>query len=554
MLLGFVITFAAGVAGQEFPSELLRAYPQSIEKLNSEEAAERISILNELVFHVPHSCTLELGLRFNLPKEDYVFVVGKIFEKDLRSLDEKSKREGWTFLSHLITRFGMKEFAGAVVGYLDDPDWHMHYAVIQTIRQLRATELDAKLAPFLGAAHPYVRQLTLETLIEFKSKKAVPALISKLWEKNPSARYWALDKLADIGAVEAGPRIAERLKDEDEDIRYWAIHTLARLNVKMQAAALWQFLKENSDKRQEGYAIATLVQMEQKAALPLVVESIKAAASGSQESHVLEFIQELKPKFLVPELLSVYYNKTKFLESDAEEKRFREIILQLLIQYRSPLAIPVYRENLVDKSSGYGRPNSYIAEILEQLNAVEALDGIIISFNNLVKSSSPGSDYDHYAGQFGAVLAKFGDKKTWKMLVDYLDKSAYYDRERIFIELNRHVDGRLWDETHAKKPSQLLAPVKTVVDKLSRESGIPITIVDIPRIDVCTLEATDDKEAIACGYANPESSLHDNLQVIISILNNRQRGQYTFVYDKGTIRIMKTKDAVEFWRTNILGK
>jgi len=555
--LAVILVFLAGggetATAQEFPSALLRAHPQSVEKLNSEDVTERVSVLKELVFHLPQSCTLELGLRFDLPKEDYVFVVGKVLEKDLRPLG-KEKSDVWTFLSHLVTKFGMTKFAVPIAEYLDEPDWQMHALLIQTLRQLRATGLDGKLAPFLDAPNQYVRQLTLDTLIEFKSKKAIPALVSKLWDKNPSSIYWALDKLVEIGAVEAGPSIAGRLHDEDENNRYWAIDTLARLNAKAQAGALWQFLEKNTDKRQEGFAIATLVQMEQEAALPLVVESIKAIASGSQDNYTLEFIRKLKPKFLVPELISIYNTKPRFLEAEPEEKRFREQVLNLLFEYRSPLAIPVYRENLVDRSLGYGRPNAYVAEILYELNAVEALDGIILSFVDLVKSSSPGSENDHYAGQFGTVLAKFGDKRTWKILVDYLEKTNYYDRERIFIELNKQLDRRLWDETHVKKPSRQLAPIKSVVENLSRDTGVPITIGDIPRIDVCSLEATDDKDAIACGYANPEYSLHDNLLLIISILNNRQRGKYTFVYDKGTIRTLKTKEAVEFWRSSVLNK
>jgi HEAT repeat protein len=551
-LLVFFVSIGGTVAAQEFPATLLQAYPPSVEKLNSEDVGQRASVLKELVFHVPQSCTLELGLRFNLPRADYVFVVNRILEGDLRSLDEKSKRENWTFLSHLITKFEMREFASAVANYIDDPDWQIQGAVIQTLRQLREVGFDGKLSPLLYADHAYVRQLALETLIEFHSKKAIPVLISKLLGKDSSEKRWALDKLAEIGAVDAGPSIAEKLSDEDKDIRYWAIDTLARLNAKAQAPSLWQFLEHNTDKKLEGFAIATLVYFEQKAAVPLVVQNLRAIASGSQEYDVLEFIRKLKPKFLIPELISLYNTKTKFFESATEEKRFREQVLQLLFEYRSPLAIPVYRENLIDRSDGRVRPNPYVAELLQQLNAVEALDDIILCFTDLVKSLSPGSENDYYAGQFGIVLAKFGDKKVWKMLVEYLEKSAYYDRERIFIELNKQLDRRLWDELHAIKPSQQLAPVNTVVENLSRETGIPITIADIPRADVCSPEPTSDKEAIACGYSNPEHSLHENLETIISIVNNKHRGQYTFIYDKGTIRILSVKDAVEFWKRNIL--
>jgi HEAT repeat protein len=555
LLLVFLAVLTGCVAAQEFPATLVQAYPGSVEKLSSEDVAERASVLRELVFHVPQSCTMELALKYDLPREDYVFVVGKILEKDLRTLDEKTESENWTLLVHLITSFEMKQFAGAVAEYLDDPNWQIQAAAVRTIRQLKATGLDAKISPLLQPEHhPYVRQLTLDTLIEFRSKKATPALVSKLWSDNPSDRYWALDKIAEIGAVEAAPRVAERLRDDEPNIRYWAIETLARLNAKTQAPALWQFLKINTDKKQEGYAIATLVQFEQKEALPIVVDNLKAITAGSREYDILEFIRKLKPKFFIPTLISLYHTKTRVFPVDTQEEHFRNQILQLLFEYKTPLAIPIYRDNLIDKSSRHEGPSYWVAGLLYDLNAREALDDIYTSFTDLAKTTISGSNDDYRAGEFGLVLAKFGEKRTWPMLVDYLEKTKFYNREQIIIELNKHLDRKLWDETHAKKPSQKLGPVKTVVEDLGRESGIPVTMVDIPRSDVCSLEATDDPNAIACGYSDPQRSVHDSLVALISILNNRKRGEYTFVYDKGTIRILTTKDAVEFWKKNILTK
>lgn len=553
LILFLVSGAVVSVSAQDFPLKLAQVDSSAIQKLGSDDVAERASLLKSLVFHVPQSCTLELGLRHDLSSDDYVFVVEKILEKDLRSLNEKLKGETWTFLSHLITRFEMKKFAGSVASYVDDPDWQIQTSVVQTLRRLRAAELDGKISPLLDAIHPYVRHLTLETLIEFKSLKATPALISKLREKDPSARYWALDKLAEIGAVEAGSVIAGRLKDEEnEDIKYWILDALTRLNSKDQAAAVWQFRKENTNKRLDGFSVAALMQFEQRAAVPIVIESMKAIAAGEQEFHIMEFLRKLKPKFFIPELILIHNTKANFMADPESEKRFRRGVLQLLLEYRSPLAIPVYRDNLIDKYYQPGRPNSHVAELLYELNAVEALDDLIISFTELMKSS--GSDNDHLAGQFGIVLAKFGDKRTWKMLIEYLDKTAYYNREQIVIELNKHLDGRLWKETHNRKPTQLLAPVKPLVESLVRESGIRVTMPEIPRTDTCSLEPTNDKDAIACAYSDPNRSMHDTLLTIISILNSRKRGQYTFVYDKGSIRILKVTDAIEFWKSNILGK
>lgn len=224
-LVSFIALVAAFYASaQDFPAKLAEVEPSAIQRLSSNDVAERVSVLGLLVFHVPQSCTLELGLRHDLSREDYIFVVDKILEKDLRNLNETLKAESWTRLSHLITRFEMKKFAGAVAAYGEGIDWQTQAIVIQTLRRLKAAEFDGKISPLLGAIHPYVRHSALETLIEFRSKKATPALVSKLLDKNFSARYWALDKLAEIGAVEAGTVIAGRLIDDENDdisIPHW---------------------------------------------------------------------------------------------------------------------------------------------------------------------------------------------------------------------------------------------------------------------------------------------------------------------------------------------
>ena len=146
--------------------------------------------------------------------------------------------------------------------------------------------------------------------------------------------------------------MAEMLRDENEGIRHWAIDALSRVNAKGQAKALWQFLKTNTDKKLEGFAIAVLVQFEQKEAVALAIDQLKAMAQGSENYHIWEFINKLKPKFLIPSLISLYYAKPAFLANAEHEKKFRWNVYQQLVNYKTPLAIPIYREHLVDKHMG----------------------------------------------------------------------------------------------------------------------------------------------------------------------------------------------------------
>ncbi len=558
-LISLLVLVIVGTArAQQFPLTLSQAYPASVEKLNSIEVVDRASILKELIVPIPHSCTGGFNMRFDLPKKDYIFIVGKIFEKDLSTLSEKNKPEIWGYLSLLIGKYEMRQFAQAVASYRDERDWRVQYSIVGILAFLRPPGVDSEIARFLDADSSFVRQQAFESLIDLRSKKATPLLVFQLSDANPLNRYAALDRLAKIGDVEAAPAIAKLLKDPHEDNRYWAIDTLARLDARSQARALWNFLNESTNPRLKGLAIAVLVQFEDPAAFPLVLDDLKGAASESPETRLtqhfaFDFVSQRKPDFYLPELMSLYRTKTTFLADPAAEKRLREKVLQLLYQYRSPAAIPIYRENFPGGLPW--DPNGSLAQVLVDVNAREAVDDILAEFARLANSAFPGSDNDLRAGPLAIILAKFGDKRAWKPLLAYLQNSKFYDRERIFIELNKHVDPKLWKDAQQARPAtRKVTSVRGAIDILSRESKIPITVIDIPELGPCPTEGMEIIDSPACAYVNPALPVLQTLEMFIQSFNSNQRGEYTFVFDKGSIKILRTKDAVEFWKTNILSK
>jgi len=554
----FIAGIGAPVVAQDFPGRLLEALPNAAEKLTSEDVAVRASILNGLLVPVPMSCTGELNLPFDLNKEDYRFVVGQILEKDMRQLDDKTAGTAWHFLTHLIRKFEMKEFAGPIAEYLNEEyrgasGTSIQYGIISTLQALQAKEFDSKIAPYTTAS-PALSYIALETLISFKSKKAIPALLAKFSDKNKT--WWALDKLVEIGAIETAPQIAELLKDEEENISYGAIDALVRLNAKPQAKDLWQFLKYSDNDRFKGYAVAALIQFGEKEAITIAIDHLKRNAEGSQDYYVWEFIDKLKPTPLIPALVSLYNTKTAFFANAEHEKKFRWDVFQTLVRFKTPLAIPIYRQHLVDRFDAYNphRPDPYMAGILLDLNATEAFDDMIQLFNDSIKPGA-GSDANYRAGELAIILAKTGDRRTWKMLVDYAEKSDYYARENIFIELNKFLDKKLWDEMHARIPKQSgAASIKTIANQLSSETGLPISLEYAGKKDVCGAEDTREFGDVGCGYITGSDSVFNVVRLITSRLNEKPRGEYTFVFDHGTVRVLTTQRAVEWWRKNILTK
>ena len=183
---------------------------------------------------------------------------------------------------------------------------------------LKAKEQDVMIAPYLKSS--WFGFYALQVLTESGSKKAISPLIEKVKDENDDNRYWAIIKLAELGVVEAGPQIAERLRDKEEHVRYAAIDALGRLNARAQSKELWRFFRSGTDKRLEGFAIATLIQFEQKEAVKIAVDDLKALVKGPRSDSIWAFIGKVKPKFLIPTLISLYKTKIAvFCRSDRRE-------------------------------------------------------------------------------------------------------------------------------------------------------------------------------------------------------------------------------------------
>lgn len=538
---------------QSFPPGLLRAFPESVEKLGSEDPRERAAVLKELVEPVPQSCTLELRLRRELSKEDYSYVAARIIEKGLKHLQGNEI----TYLTYLIGRYELVEFAPALSAQMAELKWDSQYAVLLTLKGFNAVTSSDAVAELLGSDQPLIRREALETLIRFKSKRATPRLIELLFDESSNDDHWAMEKLAEIGAVEAGPKIAEKLKSDDENLPYWAIDAIGKLDARAQAKDLWQFRQHSKNGRFKGYALAVLLHMEQKEAVPLLIEELKLSAQG-KESFSWEFVEKIKPKILVPALIELYRTKEPFFADEDTERKFRWGVFQSLVRYRSPLAIPIYRENLIEKPYGRymsrNKPDAYIAGVLQELDARETLDDMIAVFNEGQKPMA-GSEANYGAFQMAGVIAKFGEPRTWKMLVDLVEKTEYVGKEQILIDLNKRLDPKLWERAHKEIPKQIVPiAITEIPDKILKETGIPIAIDFVPQAGkkLCTAENYEGPEGVPCVYIDGRMNVFHLAGLIVNYLNNEKRGEYTFIFDNGTIRILKTSQAVAWWRKTIL--
>jgi HEAT repeat protein len=544
ILIIFVIGFHNANA-QTYSANLLNEIPESSQTLNSPDVRERVSILTKLVVRVPMSCIGELDLPVSLDKEDYSYVVGQILEKDLTALDKEAKPDVWNRLTYLIKKFQMKQFAEPISVYLKDQNISVQAQVITTLQQLQANEFDGEITPLLDSSEPYIRSIALEALISFRSKKAIPALIAKLYDANASQRYWAISKLTEINGKEAAPQIAKLIKDEDPTIRYLALDGIAKLNLKAQAKEIWYLLNTEQSSQTQAYAIAALVYFNDPRAIKIAAERI---ANWKEEyDDILKYITELKAKPIIPSLLSILDNEKE--TSDKPYGRYNHIIYCLnALEARE--SISVLRK--------YMHANPHAREpvigVLGHFEAKEAVDDLLEIFYKYLPNPPSSIQNETYESAEAAVaLAEIGDPKTWKILIDAAENPKYPYRSQIIQILNKKINLELWKKTQEIKVKGIdYKNIKENSEILSGESGIPIILEFDPKKNI-TRGVSPDNPQFPQLRAGMEISLKSYLESIVGTIDaGTLPNTFTFIFDSGQIRIITVENAVQWWRKNFL--
>jgi HEAT repeat protein len=550
------VIYSQTIQAQDIPQNSITSFPDLIENINSDDLNRIISALDKVVATDDQKCFVQYKLPLNLTKEDYNYVVKKVLEKNLTLLDKKSKPEIWSKLSLLISKYEMKEFLDDIVIYLNESDISTQATIITTLKTLKAKEFEVNVSSLLNSSEPYIRQIVLETLISFKSRTAIPALVSKLKSINSSDRFWAIEKLVEINAKESSPQIAERLKDEDPNLRYFAIDALVKLDAKTQVSKVWQFFDSEKTSRNKSSALAALLYFDQKQVLSIYIERYKAAIENNVQNSVeysdFEFIYKFKPKLAITALINLWESKERFFEQDILENRFRKTVLQNLVSLKSPLAISIYRENILHKEHYINcAVDQSVVNVLAELDAKEATGDLISAFNKVINDHE---DYYLYDASFIAVaLVKLGEKSFRKQLIDLAENPKCPKRSQIIYELNKHLDIELWNKIKNSNVKGVdYESVKTNTDIYAKQSNVTIKLEFQTGIDLSKRLPLKDS-AYPWMRSGHETNLFSELENIVeSIDDGIKPNSFTFIFDSGEVRILKVDKAIKWWRGNVL--
>lgn len=565
-----LLFFVQTAKSQQPSSELKEAVPQVEGNLNSEVVQERIAVLNKLVVYERDYDITKTILPFNLSAADYAYVIKKIFERDLTQIDEKIASQTLSRIEFLIGKFQLKEFAKNLVEYIpkfapngqDFPRIGIEYGILATLRTLQAKEFAAQIATLLNPSIKTLYQEALSTLIALRAKEAVPALLSLLYDKNNLQRFYALESLVKVNGRETVPHIAKLLKDENLNNRYWALDALVKFDShKDYVPEIRQMLGESKTLESKTYAIAALVDSNDKQAIALAIETA-IDKDGHIRDEMLRRLVELKAEVIIPPLIAVLNDETVLGGDTGTDSNIRRSIITALQNFQAKAAIPVLRNYLRGRNLFLQRAS---AQALGALDAGEAVDDLLNLFYRDLPNPPDRITNDTYDSAEAAVaLAKIGNKKTWKSLIDAAENPKYPYRSQIIVELNKHLNPNLWRKAREKKLSprqniRQIVSIKELAEIYTRETGVAVVLHFEPGKDVAKRQPLappyKDTKGYPWAYAPNNISLLDELRGFPVIISDGTLPQnFTFIFDDEQIHILSVEKAVEWWRKNILTK
>jgi hypothetical protein len=204
-----------------------------------------------------------------------------------------------------------------------------------------------------------------------------------------------------------------------------------------------------------------------------------------------------------------------------------------------------------------------VATTLGDLRAKEATDDLLRILNQLrydYKGEANNKTYD--VASTAVALAKIGDKKAWKKLIDVVANPNFPLSSQVIVELNQHLDADLWQKSQeiklpVRQDRQRIVSIKELAEIYSRETKIPVILHFEPGKDVSKrlplAPPYKDTKGYPWAYVGYNISLIDGLREIPGIISDGTLPQnFTFVFDDKQIHILTVEKAVEWWRKNIL--
>jgi HEAT repeat protein len=386
--LVFIATVFCFPTVAQLPVELQKVLPEADQQLRSPDLLQRIEVLDRLVTDRRDWDTSTRVLTFKLAAGDYAFVIAKILELDLTTINDQTASRALSKIEFLMVRFELRQPLSDLAEYISkfgprgEPDFSrvgIQYGILGTIAALGAVDLAPQIAALLkpSTGRSLYRE-AISTLIKLHSREAVPALLSLLYDKEYTNRFYAIEGLAKLEAKSAAPQIARLLDDENANTRHLALDTLVKLDAhRSQTQAIRRFFEIATVAESRTLAAAALADAKAEGSAELVVRLVT-----DRDLHVrgemINALVRLKARSIIPSLLNILNDDAVLGGDIGTDSNIRATIINGLRGLDAKEVIPILR--------GYLRgSNSFLAGVaakaVGEFEAKEADSELVEIFN-----------------------------------------------------------------------------------------------------------------------------------------------------------------------------
>ena len=453
------------------PSDaLIRIIPDVQQRLESGDWTNRAVVLNLLVRSLPGSGKPEFEMRYDLPRDDYGYVLDAIIDGLSRSPDGKpwhNLEESMPAWIYVIKKFPLDETTDRIACLLENTNDTLKGFSLVMLGALETSKYDPAIARLLRPETPQFHREARDLLIKHHSQEVAPTLIEELGSEHYLPRFYALEALEKIADPSAIPALTQSILDPYELNRTAALRALLQIfkkqNVETNVLTYARTVFRNST--QDDVVCQALAMMVDYGALDSIqpVMSRLIGTSESARSLMEDALREVSPRIMASAYISALETNAIYAGDPVKSDHVREYFILQLGRMKSQQAVPLLME-LSSKEHWYLR--HFAVQALGEIgspDAVPILTGFLKEQTNIHDETI-------------VALLKIRDRRALPALKEYLftpgldlGSLAFSFNGRFFPGVMRKINSQRVEFVMQGTPGDVLA-------RLSRETGIPIHV------------------------------------------------------------------------------
>jgi HEAT repeat protein len=471
-LIALAVTTCAFSLTAAPPSDaLLRIIPDVEQRLKSDGWTNRAGVLDLLIRRLPGTRQPEFESRYDLPRDDYGYVINAVIESIGQSPDGKPWRkleESMLAWIYIIKKFNLVETTDRIARLLEGTNSVAKGFSLVMLGMLETREYDVAIARLLRPENAQFHREARDLLVKYRSKEVVPTLIQELGNEHEVPRYYALDALEKVADSSAISALGRSVSDPHENNRSAALRALVSTFEKQKAATnvipyARNVVHNSKEARTISHALALMVHYGASDAIPAVMDRL---ISTNDFYMMDECLREVDSRIMIPAYINALESERMYAGAPAADEHVRNHFIFELGRLKAQQAVPVLLKLFLEK-----HPFHWY-EAIQALGKIRSPDAVLPLMGFLKEKNAPANLRE------AVVIALFQarDRRAAQVLREYITAPnvelggvASILGSLVFRDFARKFNNDRMEFEAQGTPVEILS-------RLTRETGIPIHV------------------------------------------------------------------------------